>query len=54
MRSLTEHSLFTNKKTIEIIAKLERTVSTARQNKDQTQNPKTLGATVNNNSTTTE
>ena len=38
-----------------MIAKLETTLSTAQQNKDQTQIPnKTMAETINNESTTTE
>ena len=38
---------------IKMIAKLERTHSNEQQNREQTQNP-TMGATINNESTTTE
>ena len=38
---------------IKMIAKRERTQSDVQQNMEQTQNP-TLGATINNESTTTE
>ena len=38
---------------IKMIAKLERTHSNVKQNMEQTQNP-TMGATINNESTTTE
>ena len=38
----------------EMIAKQIRALSTAQQNKDKTQNPQILGATINNESTATE